>query len=66
MKMSKALHVYKPGTKVHDTWYGNGIVTKRTKRRLFVKMAHEIEVWEYDATHVREFVRKGYKRGNIK
>ncbi|HBI02299.1 MAG TPA: hypothetical protein DDY18_11835 [Flavobacterium sp.] len=65
MKIAKAFRGYKVGTKVHDTWYGNGKVIKRTPRRLHIKLVSETEVWAYDSDHVKTFVRKGHKRGNI-
>lgn len=66
MAMSKAFRGFKVGTKVHDTWYGNGTVVKRTPRRLHIKLIAENQVWAYDGEHVSVFVRKGWKRGNIK
>lgn len=51
----------KVGMRVHDTWYGNGVVLEKTQRRICIRLYKKRVTWSYDVAHVEGFIRKGFK-----
>jgi hypothetical protein len=64
-RLSKTKDVFnslKKGSKIHDTWYGNGVVVKTLKTRIHIKLYSSDEIYSYDKAHVNGFIKLGYYR----
>lgn len=51
----------KRGDKVKDSWYGPGVVKKKTQRNCVIQLVMKDEPWRYDREHVNMFITKEKK-----